>query len=331
MSRSKKFQQSPVSASVVVATYRRPTFVRECLSHIQLQTVAPVRVIVVDASPDSLTRDVVAEFAGVEYRRNERGVGTTSTSRAIGIADLEEDVVAFIDDDAYAEPEWLEELLKPYADASVGAVGGRALNGQSGEAREGLGEIGLLLPNGRLTGNFAADPGHEVDVDHLLGANMSVRLDAIRAAGGIREFYPGTCLREESDVVLRIGKMGMRIVFAPRAVVHHVAGDYAKGRRFDSRYHYYAARNHLVLLATVFGWRDRVVRRYLRTASQQFGREIAGGVRALTDPERRGVRRKVSGLAGGIRRAGLLAAGSVAGAAAAVRANRELPSNGVRS
>jgi GT2 family glycosyltransferase len=122
--------------------------VRTCLQHLAKQTFEPTRITVVDASPDMATREVVSDFPNVEYRRNELGAGTTATSRAIGIADADEDVVAFIDDDAFAEPQWLEMLLKPYADRDVVAVGGRAINGQPGEADEGIGEIGLLLPDG---------------------------------------------------------------------------------------------------------------------------------------------------------------------------------------
>ena len=54
-------------AVVVVATYRRPDHVRTCLEHLAAQTSAPARTIVVDASPDDLTRAVVAEF------QNEKG------------------------------------------------------------------------------------------------------------------------------------------------------------------------------------------------------------------------------------------------------------------
>ena len=145
--------------SVVIATYRRPEYVRTCLEHLEPQTVSPARIIVVDASPDTRTREVVAGFPRVEYRRNERGIGSTATSRAIGISDIEEDIVAFVDDDAYAEPDWLEKLLRPYEQEHVSAVGGRARNGQPDEEREGVGQIGRLLPDGRLTGYFAADPG----------------------------------------------------------------------------------------------------------------------------------------------------------------------------
>jgi GT2 family glycosyltransferase len=302
---------------VVVATYRRPDHVRTCLEHLGAQTVKPARTIVVDASPDDLTRLVVADFDGVEYRRNDHGAGTLATSRAIGIEGVDADVVAFIDDDAYAFPEWLAELLQPYDDPTIGAVGGRALNGQPGEADEGIGQIGLLLPDGRLTGFFAADPGRVVDTDHMLGANMSYRLDAARRVGGVHDFYPGTCLREDADMPLRLGRAGWRVVFAPRAVARHVAGQYAKGARFDSRYRYYGARNHVVLLATTLGPRDPVFRRYLVTAMRSAGRDVRSGAAALKRP---GWRVKLKGAAGGSLRAAIGVVGTAAGLVASVRA-----------
>lgn len=312
------------TASVVIATYRRPDHVRECLEHLRRQSVMPERIIVVDASPDTRTRDVVSGFPGVEYRRNERGIGSTATSRAIGVADVEEDVVAFIDDDAYAEPEWLENLLRQYEDERVAAVGGRARNGQPGEEQEGIGRIGRLLPDGRLTGYFAADSGAPVEVDHLLGANMSVRMSAVRELGGIRDFYPGTCLREETDIALRMRRAGMTIMYTPDAVVRHVAGEYARGRRFDARYRYYGTRNHVVLLATTLGYGDPHVRRYLGTAVSGAGRDVVNGFRSVGDPERHGLGSKARGVLGGFRRAGIDMVGTAAGVFASLRATAEL-------
>ena len=277
-----------------------------------------------DASPDSRTREVVAGFPGVEYQRNERGIGATATSRAIGVSDVEEDVVAFVDDDAYAEPDWLENLLRPYEDDRVAAVGGRARNGQPGEEHDGIGQIGRLLPDGRLTGYFAADPGRVVEVDHMLGANMSVRMSALRALGGIRDFYPGTCLREETDIALRMRRAGMTIVYAPDAVVRHVAGEYARGRRFDARYRYYGARNHVVLLATTLGYRDPHVRRYLQQTLVSAGRDVSLGFRSIGDAKRRGLASKARGVAGGVRRASLDLVGTCAGVFASLRATAQL-------
>lgn len=310
-------------AVVVVATYRRPEYVRTCLQHLGRQTTAPRRIVVVDASPDDSTRAVVEEFVGapgfpdVEYRRNDLGAGTLAASRAIGSHDATEDVVAFIDDDAYAEPQWLAEMLAAYEPDDVGAVGGRASNGRPGEELEGHDRIGRFLPNGRLTGNFGADPGRIVDADHMLGANMSVRTRVLAEIGGIHDYYPGTCLREDSDLALRVRKAGYRIVFAPDAAVLHVAGDYAKGRRFDRRYRFYGARNHVLLLRTILGWSDPHMPRYLGSVIAGVGREATTGLREWRTKDSVGAR--VRGLGGGVVRAAVDAAGTAAGLWAAVR------------
>lgn len=307
-----------VTASVVVATYKRPAHVRQCLEHLSRQTVRPSRIVVVDGSPDTETAEVVAGFEGVEYRRNDHGLGTLATSRAIGLADLSEDVVAFIDDDAYARPDWLAELLIPYGDPQVGAVGGRADNGRPAEETEGIGQIGLLLPDGRLTGFFAADPGKVVKTDHMIGANMSYRTALARELGGVRDFYPGTCLREDADMPLRIRRAGFDVVFTPNAVVRHMAGEYPRGRRFDYRYRFYGARNHVVLLVTALGWRDAHVRRYARTVSTRVALQFARGVAAPW--RRRSARAKVRGLLAGVGHAGIETIGTLIGVFAAIGA-----------
>lgn len=306
------------SVSVVVATYNRPDHVRTCLEHLRRQTVPPDEIVVVDASPSRLTRAVVDTFPGVRYLRNDRGPGTTATSRAIGVAEVTSDIVAFVDDDAYAEPTWLEGILAPYADPRVGAVGGRAANGQPGEEDEGTDRIGRFLDDGSLTGYFAADPGRDVDVDHLLGANMSVRRSALDSIGGIHDHYPGTCLREETEPVLRLRLAGSRVVYTPAALVHHVAGPYAKGRRFDLRYTYYAQRNHVVLLARTVGVRDRRFRRNLGVSARQAGAELRYAGRALARVRTR-EGSVVRGVGNGVLRSAVTVVGAVAGMAVATR------------
>ena len=303
----------------MVATYNRPDHVRTCLEHLTTQTRTPDEIVVVDSSPHTRTEGIVADFPTVRYLRNNAGPGTLPTSRAIGVANTTSDIIAFIDDDAYAEPTWLEQLVARYDDPAVGGVGGRARNGQPGEATEGLAEIGRLLPNGHLTGFFAADPGRDLVVDHFIGCNFSVRREALDRIGGIHEYYPGTCLREEADMALRLGKAGYRIVFTPSAAVDHVAGPYAKGRRFDLRYQYYSHRNHVVLLSTALGFSDRHLRTYFLTAGREMAQEVRNSVKAATDPARPSLKDKVRGAGGGVARATVSGAGMIAGTAAAVR------------
>lgn len=249
--------ESPgLTAAVAVVTYGRPTFVRACLEHLVAQSRPADQIFVVDASPDDLTRREVSSFPGVTYLRSEAGLGTTATSRGVALRATSCDVLAFVDDDAYADSDWLACLLVPYADPTVAAVGGLTRNGQPGELTEGVDTIGQLTPEGKLLGFFAADPGRDLDVDHLIGANMSIRVATARAIGGIRDYYPGTCLREESDILLRLGRAGHRIVYTPAAAVTHVAAPHPRGRRFNLRYHYYGHRNHVVLLTSTLGTGD---------------------------------------------------------------------------
>lgn len=303
------------TAAVLIATYNRPDYLRTCLEHLGRQTIAPIATIVVDSSSDDRSEAVAREF-GATYLRNPLGRGHTATSRMLGVAVAgDADVIAFLDDDAYAEPDWLEQLLRRYDDPRVGGVGGRASNRQPGEEREGLDQIGRFRSDGTLTGYFAADPGRDVPVDHLLGANMSLRLAAVRAVGGIQDYYPGTCYREESEIALRVRAAGYRLVYTPAALVEHVGGTYAKGRRFDARYSYYAQRNHLVLLHRVLRPRDPRLRRYLTVAAGQVGDEIRYAVRALGRGRLLGAESIVSGVGRGVTKAASTAAGIAAGLA----------------
>lgn len=259
-------------------TMCRPDYVRTCLEHLAAQTLTPVETVVVDASPDHDTERMLGgEFPSVGYVRNPVGYGAMATSRNLGLQRAHGDVVVFIDDDAFAEPAWLAEMVAPFADPTVGAVGGRVLRGTPEQVPAN--QIGRMLPDGTLIGHFDADPGRPIDVDHVQGASMAYRRSLLLQLGGIRDGYPGTCVREETDLCLRVREAGYRIVFAPAAVVDHVAAPYTRGKRFDLRYDYYAQRNHLVLLVRHFGYRDPIMRRYLATIARRRARLVADPLR----------------------------------------------------
>jgi len=286
-----------VDVAVVVVTYCRTDTLRSCLEHLARLDPAPAEVVVVDSSPDRRSEEVVRQvLPRAAYLRNGKGRGATATARRIGTDATTAAILAFVDDDAYADPDWLAELLVPYADPAVGAVGGRASRPGVPIVDVGPDDIGRLRDDGTLTGHFDVVLPEPVAVDHLLGCNMSFRRTAVNSIGGIHDGYPGTCLREESDLCLRVGRAGWRLVYVPTAHVVHVAAPYAKGKRFDRRYRYYAQRNHLVLLTRVLGPRSPTTTRYLRSSVCESvaavaaaliapGRSLVGG-RSANDAER---------------------------------------------
>ena len=94
------------------------------------------------------------------------------------------------------------------------------MNGQPGEADNGVDRIGRLTADGELHGYFAADPGRTIEVDHVMGCNMSFRRDVLALLGGFREDYPGISgVREDSDMCVRVRQRGYKIMFAPQAAM----------------------------------------------------------------------------------------------------------------
>ncbi len=291
-----------MTVTVIVVTLNRPDCVRRCLNCLLAQQPQPDQIIVVDASADDLTRTATAEFPGVLYLHNDNGFGRMTASRNIGLKRAIGEMIAFVDDDAFARPMWLANLLATYEQENVGAVGGRACNGLRGEESLGVSEIGQLKSNGTLTGNFAADSGKIIDVDHVMGCNMSYRRQTLAALGGFREDYPGISgVREDSDMCVRVGQLGQRVLFNPAAIVDHIGAPQAVGKRFDARYEFYIQRNHLTLLVRNFGPFSSRLWRYLGhnavLSSWEFVRRCGGAVLRMAAI----VAGTIVGLASGIR------------------------------
>jgi len=314
-----------MSVSVVVITFERPDFVARCLDHLRAQTYPPIEIVVIDSSLSVDTEQLIrARFPGVTYRRSSAGAGAMATARDIGFRMTRGEILAFIDDDAFAEPDWLENLVPHYRDPEVGGVGGRQVRGQLGEISAGVEAIGRLRPDGTLTGNFAADPGRPVEVDHMLGANMSFRRSVIEQIGGIRDGYGGTCVREETDLCLRVAHAGFRLMYTPDAVVEHVAAPYAKGQRFDLRYAYWDQKNHVIVLIRNFGLFDPIVRRYLLTSFRRLAKDSSDRSRRSWSRARgRDARGAFAAAGGAVFRPAVVVAATATGLAAGFLLARE--------
>ena len=294
------------TVSVIIITWCRPDHVRTCLQHLAAVTPPPNEVLVVDASPDGRTSAVIDAFPGVRRLAFPGGAGHMTSSRNAGLLHVSGAIIAFIDDDANVRPGWLRGVLEAFAEPTVGAVAGRTCNGNDGEESEGIDEIGRMLPTGRLTGNFAADPGTVIDVDHGIGANMAFRREVLSRLGGFRDDFGGVGgVREDTDIFLRVKALGYRTAFAPDASVDHVGAPHMRGRRFDYRYSFWLRRNHALLLSRNYGigitksrtWFTTELGRVAKDGHPQWSRRY---VRCLV-----GWAAVLAGFAASLRKAGL--------------------------
>ena len=135
------------------------------------------------------------------------------------------DVMAFMDDDARAEPDWIERLLEVFASPSVVAVGGPPIP-----------DYETSRPDW-YPGNFdwvfgCAYDGLPISVQplrHLIGANMAVRQTAFDAVGG----FVGSDFDDLNLCMRLIERFGVEnVIYTPFARVRH----YVTAERVTWRY-----------------------------------------------------------------------------------------------
>jgi glycosyltransferase involved in cell wall biosynthesis len=214
-------QNSVCSVIICAYTAERWDDTMRAVASVQAQQPAPNEVIlVVDHNPELLAR-LVAALPGVRVVPNagERG---SSEARNTGVALATGDLVAFLDDDAVAQPGWLAALTAHYSDPGVMGVGGRTAPGwATNRPRWWPPEFDWVI-GCAYTGR---EPGI---VRNLHGGNDSFRRDVFVNGG-----FPPQIARsaqdrrplsgEATEFCIRAGKAWPRRVFIydDRAVIKH--------------------------------------------------------------------------------------------------------------
>ena len=263
-------------------TERRWEDIVAAVASIRAQTRPPVRtILVVDHNPPLLAR-ARAAFPDLVVVPNSGRRGL-SEGRNTGATHATGDVVAFLDDDAQAEPDWLERLAAGYSDPSVLGVGGTAVPRWPGR-RPGW----LPAEFDWVVGcSYVGLPTAAAPVRNLIGANMSFRREVFDTVGGFTDGLgrvgsrPLGCEETELGIRLRQWRADSRLLYEPAAVVHHrVTEDRTAWRYFCARC--YAEGLSKAMVARLVGARDALEteRRYVRSVLPH------GIVRGL-DPRRR--------------------------------------------
>jgi hypothetical protein len=238
---------SSTSTTVLIASRARPEKLARCLASLARQTLAPGQVLVIWQGDDTATRDAAltkGRELGLPIEAvHSSDVGVVAAENA-GLERASGEVVALIDDDAIAPPDWLERHASHYADPTVGAVGGPARN-FTGEGtpypERAIEPVGKLTSFGRSHGNMHDHPAAwrgrpPRDVDHLVGNNLSFRRSGLdRFETGLRPYWQ----MFELDACLGVRARGLRVIFDFANVVEHHPTNtaYAGGRGEAAKEH----------------------------------------------------------------------------------------------
>ncbi|MFT7592843.1 MAG: GT2 family glycosyltransferase [Paracoccaceae bacterium] len=221
-----------LTVSIVIVSRHRPDALRRCLIGVSQLRYDPFEVVVV-ADPESCKALRMMPQA-TDVRVVPFDQANISAARNLGIGAAAGDIIAFIDDDAVPEPNWLHFLIAPFADPDVAAAGGfvRARNGISWQNRaQSVDQTGLQAPieldPDRATVLTPAK-GRAIKTE---GTNMAVRRSVLAEMGGFDPRF--RFFLDETDLNLRLAERGLCTAIAPRAEVHH--GFAASSRRRADR------------------------------------------------------------------------------------------------
>ncbi len=216
--------------SSIICTHNRYDLLPNAIESLLNQRLKRDRheILIVDNSPDRTSADAMAKrYEGAaNLRYIFSPLENLSLARNLGAETARADIVAYLDDDAIADPEWAQSLIDAYRHfgEETGIVGGPVTPIWEHPPPDWLtdrcGELLSLVDRGPEL--------HVMDHGWLAGCNISFHRKTLLRVGG----FPVALGRsggaisllssEETHVCERIRAEGKKMIYAPRAAVGHV-------------------------------------------------------------------------------------------------------------
>ncbi|MEV6297227.1 glycosyltransferase family 2 protein [Streptomyces sp. NPDC051896] len=215
--------------SVVICVYTEDRWedILAAVSSVRAQSRPARETLLVVDHNETLLEQLTREYKEVEEVRVLANAGPRglSAGRNTGIAASHGEIIAFLDDDAMAERDWLKHFAEGYEDPRVMAVGGRTMP---------------IWASGRRPAWFPEEfdwvvgctykglPPGRARVRNVLGGNASFRRSAFEAAGGFatgigRDGNKRPLGCEETELCIRLtrARPDAILLIDDRAVIHH--------------------------------------------------------------------------------------------------------------
>ena len=226
-----------MKVSVVVCTYTMDHYddVCDAADSILDQTHKQTELVLISDGEPEVYEAMASDYGDcdevvVGMTENNAGV---SRSRNLGAELASGEIVAFIDDDGVADPNWIEELLGGYERHDALAVGGRMIPMWVTGKPSFLPEEYYWL----IGVTHRGYPEEECRVRNTWGSNFSVRRDVFENLGGFDETLGRVADKqvqgEEPEFGARLYEVyGERMVYLPSARVAHKIFKYRTNRRW---------------------------------------------------------------------------------------------------
>ncbi|HQP92164.1 MAG TPA: glycosyltransferase [Candidatus Omnitrophota bacterium] len=194
--------------SIVIPTYKRDDLLRRCLESLVNQRLpsSEYEIIVVDDAYNRPTHDVVMEFSQRYREHNFRYIPVSGThgpaaARNIGWKNADGEIIAFIDDDCIANPDWLVEGAYAFS-RDTAAVSGR-----------------IIVPIPKIPSDQELCVSW-MEECNFLTANSFYSKKVLEETGGFDERFR-MAWREDTDLYFNVLSRNYPVKFSLKAIVTH--------------------------------------------------------------------------------------------------------------
>jgi GT2 family glycosyltransferase len=190
------------------------------LTSLRKQTLEARRVVVAVDNNPRLAEMLGAEFDWITVVQNEAGRGASAT-RNRGVEAVDTPLTAFLDDDEIADPDWLLELTRPFADERVVGTGGTYEPAWETTKPSWFPDEFAWV----VGGSYVGLPTETAPIRNVWSGNMAVRTAEFRAVDGFRTEFgkQGSFSQpEDTDLCIRMSEATAKHwMYVPSAVILH--------------------------------------------------------------------------------------------------------------
>lgn len=241
---------APLKATIAIPTYNRADLLRQTLAGLARQQFPAdqFEVLVIDNNSRDHTRAVVESFASARpapryLLETKQGL---DHGRNRAIAEARGEIIIYGDDDILMEPDWLAQMIAPFAaagGAKIGAVGGEVIPVFPDGLPPWVAEWHSPLA-------FRSDAGPLPSQQSPMGANMAFPARIFTQLGPFhtaldrsgKNLFGGG----DTDMIRRVRAAGLEVWFAPAAKVRHQMPASRTTFRYATRHAFDSARSRVV-------------------------------------------------------------------------------------
>ena len=222
--------------SVIICTYNRVRFINDCLKHLLNQSLDKdlFEVLVINNNCSDNTQEVTDQFINQHPELNLRQIFESnqglSFARNRGLAEAKTEIICYIDDDGYAAPNYLEEILNIFDhNSNIVGVGGKVIPRYETEEPRWYNPYLRMMVTSI---DFGEKPFKCFGKKYPAGCSMIYRKDILEKAGGFNNELKWRA--DDKYIFHQVKKLSDEIYYMPQlSVRHQIDADRTTDKNFD--------------------------------------------------------------------------------------------------